>query len=173
MRNTCRLYQSEAKFSHNLSKNLLFISTYNTIVIAFFFFLWGGRIYVAICHWNSWLNNGCWMGFEGNIMNLISLWQCFRSIIIIIIMSRYQHGYPWPSLATPPDRPLLPADPQGYIPYQHRAAVCKFELVVLPLHVHVKRFTGVHHFWARPYFSSSVSLSIQDVVTPSCVALSR
>ena len=30
-------------------------------------------------------------------------------IIIIIIMSRYQHGYPWPSLANPPYCPLLPA----------------------------------------------------------------
>ena len=50
--------------------------------------------------------------------------------------------------------PLLPslsivhsflADPQGYIPYQHRAAVCRFELVVLPLLIHVKGPTGVHH----------------------------
>ena len=74
----------------------------------------------------------------------------------IIIMSRYQHGYPWPSLATPPYHPLLPAGLQSYIPCQHRAAVCRFELVVLPLPVHMKGSTGVHHLWARPYFSSSV-----------------
>ena len=75
---------------------------------------------------------------------------------IIIIMSRHQHGYTWASLATPPYRPLLSAGLQGNIPYRHRAAVCRFELVVLPLLVHVKGSTGVHLLWARPYFSSSV-----------------
>ena len=45
---------------------------------------------------------------------------------------------------------------QGYIPYRHRAAVCWFALVVLPLLGHVKGSTGVYHLWARPYFSSSV-----------------
>ena len=71
-------------------------------------------------------------------------------------MSCYQHGYFWPSLATPPYCPLLPASPQGYIPYQHRAAVCSFELDILPFLVDVKGSTGVHHLWAHPYFSSSV-----------------
>ena len=66
---------------------------------------------------------------------------------IIIIMLRYQHGYPWPSLTTPLCHPLLPAGLQGYILYRHRAAVCKFELVVMPLLVHVKGSTGVHHLW--------------------------
>ena len=61
-----------------------------------------------------------------------------KKIIIIIIMSQPQHGYPWPSVATPPYRPLLPAGPQYYIPYRHRAAVCRFKMVVLPLLVHVK-----------------------------------
>ena len=75
-----------------------------------------------------------------------------KFIIIIIIMSHYQHGYFWPSLATPPYRPLLLAGPQ----YRHRAAVCKFEQDVLPLLVHVKGSTGVHHLRARPYLSSSV-----------------
>ena len=37
-----------------------------------------------------------------------------------ILMSRYQHGYPWHSLATPPYRPLLPAGPHGYILYRRR-----------------------------------------------------
>ena len=54
-------------------------------------------------------------------------------IIMIIIMSRYQHGYPWSSLATSPYCQLLPAGLQGYIPYLHRAAVWRFEPVVLPL----------------------------------------
>ena len=53
-------------------------------------------------------------------------------IYIIIIMLHHQHGYPWPSLATPPYRPLLPTGLQGYIPSRQRAAVCKLELVVLP-----------------------------------------
>ena len=53
-------------------------------------------------------------------------------------MSLNQYEYTWPSLTTPPYRPLLPADLQGYIPYWHIAAVCTFELVVLPLLVHVK-----------------------------------
>ena len=77
------------------------------------------------------------------------------STIIIIIMSRYQHGYSWPSLATTPYHSLLLADPQGSIPYQHGVAVCRFELDVLPLLVHVKRSTGVHHSRALSYFSSS------------------
>ena len=76
------------------------------------------------------------------------------TIIIIIIMSCHQHGYPWPSLATHPYLPLLPTGLQGYIPFRHRAAVCRFKLVVLPLFVHLKGSTGVHHLWAHPYFSS-------------------
>ena len=58
-------------------------------------------------------------------------------IIIIIIMSHYQHGYPWPSLVTPPYRSSLLTGLQGYIPYPHRAAVCMFELTVLPLFGHI------------------------------------
>ena len=44
----------------------------------------------------------------------------------IIITSRQQHRYPWSSLATPPCRPLLPAGLQDYIPYRHKAAICRF-----------------------------------------------
>ena len=62
-------------------------------------------------------------------------------IIIIIIMSRYQHGYLWPSLTTPPYRLLLLAGFPGYIHYLHRAAVCMFDLDVLPLLVAVKGST--------------------------------
>ena len=76
--------------------------------------------------------------------------------IIIINMSRHQYEYPWSSLATPPYRPLFAAGLQSYIPYRHRAAVCRFMLVVLPLHVYVKGSTGVHHLLARRYFSNSV-----------------
>ena len=77
-------------------------------------------------------------------------------IYIIIIMSHHRHGYPWPSLATPPYHRSLPVGLQGYIPYLQRAAVCRFKLVTLPLLSHVKGSSWVHHLWARLYFSSSV-----------------
>ena len=48
----------------------------------------------------------------------------------------------------PPYRSSLLAGPQGYTPYPHRAAVCKCELVALPLLGHVKGSIGVHHLWA-------------------------
>ena len=76
--------------------------------------------------------------------------------IIIIILSRHQHGYPWPSFATTPYLPLLPPGLQGSIPYRHRAAVCRFELVVLRILGYVKGSIGVHYLWTRSYFSSSV-----------------
>ena len=77
-------------------------------------------------------------------------------IIINIIMSCRQHGYPWPSLATSPYHSSPPAGLQGYILCPHIVAVCKFELVVLLLHGHMWGSIGVHHLWARPCFSSSV-----------------
>ena len=51
---------------------------------------------------------------------------CLRFIIIIIIimMSRHQHGSPWPSLATLLYRPSFPVGLQDYILYRHRAVVC-------------------------------------------------
>ena len=78
------------------------------------------------------------------------------AFIIIIIMSRCQHAYFWPL------SPLLPivhrflAGLPGYIQYRHRAAVCMFELDVLPLLVPVKGSIGVHHLRAHCFFSSSV-----------------
>ena len=75
---------------------------------------------------------------------------------IIIIMSCCKHRYPWPSLATPPYRSSLLADPLGYIPYLHRAAVCKFKLVILLLFGHMTGSIGEHHLWARPCFFSNV-----------------
>ena len=75
---------------------------------------------------------------------------------IINILSHHQHGYPWLFLATLLYHPLLPVGLQGYIPYLHRATVCRFELVVLPLLVLVKGSTGVRHLWVHLYFSGSV-----------------
>ena len=53
--------------------------------------------------------------------------------IIIIILSFHLHGYPWAYLSTPPFRSSLQAGPQGYIPYPHGAALCRFELVALAM----------------------------------------
>ena len=58
-------------------------------------------------------------------------------------MSHHQQGYPKSSLATLLYRLMLPAGLHSYIPYPNRAAVCRFELVVLPLLVHVK---GPHEY---------------------------
>ena len=89
--------------------------------------------------------------------NLLSNWHnpTISSLIIIIMLCR-QHRYPWPSLATSPYRSSLLVGPQGYIPYPHRAAVCRFELVVLLLLGHIRGSIGVHHLWAHPCFSSNV-----------------
>ena len=57
------------------------------------------------------------------------------------------YGYPWHSLATLRYCSSLPAGPQGYTPYPHRDAVCKFNLVALFLLDHVKGSIGVHHLW--------------------------
>ena len=84
-------------------------------------------------------------------MNLIYIMN-----LLYIIMSRHRHGYPWPFLATLLYRPLLLAGLQGYIPNRHRAAVCRFKLVVQLLLVHVKGSTGVHPLWVRAYFSTRV-----------------
>ena len=74
---------------------------------------------------------------------------------VIIILSCHQHEYSWPYVATPPYRSSLPAGPQGYTLYTHRAAVCGCKLVAQTFLGHVKGSIGVHHLWARPYFSSS------------------
>ena len=81
-------------------------------------------------------------------LKMLSPKVCLRIIhFIIIIMSRHQHGYPWPFLATLLYREFLPAGLQGYIPYQHRVAVSRFLLVILAWLIHVKGSTGIHHLW--------------------------
>ena len=60
-------------------------------------------------------------------------------------MSCRRHGYPWPSLATPPNRPSPRVDIQGYILYPHIAALCMFELAVLLFLGHMWGSIGVHH----------------------------
>ena len=77
-----------------------------------------------------------------------------------VIMSRCQHGSPWPPLATRLYRPLLPGGLQGYILYRHRAVVYRFLLVALALLVHVMGSTGVCRFM-------SSSLLLQQC--PACL----
>ena len=90
-----------------------------------------------------------------NIMQCVRKKNTYKKHIIII-MSRRQRGYPWPSLATSPYHSSPPAGLQGYILCPHIVAVCMFVLVVPLLHIHMWGSTGVHRLWARPCFSSSV-----------------
>ena len=64
-------------------------------------------------------------------------------------MSCWWHGYPWPSLATPPYRSSPQAGLQDNIPYPHIAAECMFVLVILLLHGHVWGSIRVHLLWVR------------------------
>ena len=77
------------------------------------------------------------------------------TLIIIIIMLLHQHGYPRSFLATVLCRPLLPVGLQGFIPYRHRAAVCRFKLVVQNLFDHMKGSTGLHHLFSLARWESS------------------
>ena len=71
-------------------------------------------------------------------------------IMTIIIMSCRQHEYPCFTLATSPSCSSPLAGLQGYIPYPHRAAVCRFELVALLLLGYIRGSIVVHHLCARP-----------------------
>ena len=73
-------------------------------------------------------------------------------------MSCRQHGYPWPSLATSPYHSSLLAGLQGYIPYPHIAAICMFELVILP-------YAGVHRS------TSLMSSSLLFQQCPACLVI--
>ena len=96
-------------------------------------------------------------------------------LIIIINMSRYQHGYPRPSLAISPYRPFLPARPQGYILYRHRAGVCRFTLVVLPLLVHVSGVDCLPMVWETWFQSQFASYHrfLKWYLVPLCLTLSN
>ena len=99
-----------------------------------------------------------WCEVKSSLTLWLSDWRStlFTYAVFIIIMSCHQHGYPWPSLATPPYHSSLLAGLQGYIPYSHVAALCMFELVVLLFLGHMRGSIGVHHWWVHPCFSSSV-----------------
>ena len=110
--------------------------------------------YSNLSDYHSGLSKLVWI--TSDVSRLFVLDRSTLNDIIIIIMSRRQHGYPWPSLATSPYYSSPLAGLQGYILCPHIAAVCKFELVVLLLLGHMWGPIGVYHLWARPCFSSSV-----------------
>ena len=97
-------------------------------------------IWIVLEIGDQWPYNCCFLGccFQ-------DLFRIARKIFILIIMSCRQYRYPWPSLATSPYRSSPLAGLQGYIPYPHRIAVCRFELVVLLLLGHMRGSTGIHH----------------------------
>ena len=68
------------------------------------------------------------------------------TLIIIIMMSCRQHGYPWSSLATSPHRSSPLAGLQDYIPYPHIASRPSFS----------RSYVGVH--WSTSLMSSSLLL---------------
>ena len=105
---------------------ILFSVTFRTIVG------WGISVYsIATANWAEYSTSK--RGIHIKIFQVKYPGILWVIISIISIMSCRQHEYPWPSLATPPYRSSLPAGPQGYTPYPHRAAVCRFELVALTL----------------------------------------
>ena len=94
--------------------------------------------------------------------------------MIIIVMSRHQLRSPRPSPATVLYRPSLPAGPPGYILYRHKAFVCRFQLIVLPLLVHelvptsptcLARLTWIIFVMGsrQPYRSCFVGCCFQDL----------
>ena len=100
------------------------------------------------------------------LRHILLVWRGWTNtcIYIIIIVSCRLHGYPWPYFATPPYRSSLLVGPQGYIPYPHRAVVCRFELVVLLLLGHMSGSIVEHHLWARPCFFSNVLVRLTLIV---------
>ena len=81
-------------------------------------------IHWLLKHWYcNWRWNAYLFKMTVNLINTLALKTLILQLNMkgfIIIMSCHQHGYPWPSLATPPYHPSLLAGPPGYIPYLHR-----------------------------------------------------
>ena len=79
-------------------------------------------------------------------------------------MSSHQHGYPWPSLATFPNRSSHLAGPQSYIPYPHRA-VCSSWSSCFCLAI------GVHHLWACPLLLQQCPACLVRLAYPTSYGL--
>ena len=105
----------------NIFKVRIDVSIYLSINAWPFFSIWLS-IYLSISACSYLSNMLVYFRLFVSFSPLISIYQSISTcsyisiylsaisyIIIIIIMSRFQYGYPWPSVATPPYRPLLPA----------------------------------------------------------------
>ena len=79
---------------------------------------------------------------------------------IYVIKSRWQHGFPRPSLflslSLRTYHPLLPAGLPNYILCHRRADVNKFLLIDPHWHFYVYGSKEERHLWVRPCFSSCV-----------------
>ena len=149
-------YYLQSIFKSNIFKHLWLNNKDTFCLYHFIKILSSFLISVLVSGWN-WFTKSCASVFREFIFFIaVYIYIYIYIYIIIIIMSRHQHGYFRPSPAIPPFCPLLPTGHQSYIRYRHRAAVCKFEQDVLPLLVHVKGSTRIHHLWARHYFSSRI-----------------
>ena len=83
-------------------------------------------------------------------------WYAIKQPNHIIIMSRRQHGYPWPSFASSPYHSSPLAGLQGYISYHHIAAVCMYVQAGHP--AFSRSYVGVH----RSTSLMSLSLLLQQ-----------
>ena len=101
------------------------------------------------------------------------------NMIIIITMTRHQHGSPWSSLATRLYRPSLPSSLQANILYRHRAVV--YILLVLLGIVPNTGFTGLNNIYIYIYIyiyhlvmtSSRISLALSRHPFLSFIASGR
>ena len=83
-------------------------------------------------------------------------WSIYRSIYDLSVAHVMPPAHISLTLSRHFSLSFIASSPQGYIPYLHIAAVCRFKLVPLLLLGHMRGSIGVHHLWARPCFSSSV-----------------
>ena len=75
---------------------------------------------------------------------------------VIIIKSRWQHGFPWLALSIRPYHPSFPEDLSDYILCPYKSVVSKVLLVGQHWHVHLKGSIEERHLWSRPCCSSNV-----------------
>ena len=85
-----------------------------------------------------------------------------KYIYIIIIMSRCQHGSPWPSLVTRLYHPSLSGGLQGYILYRHRA-VCLCVCVFVCVHHMKENPLTITHIFCNIYLSRSCIFNMLDL----------
>ena len=91
-------------------------------------------------------------------------WLFWREYIYIIIKSYWEQRVPWLFLTIHPDS-LHWAGSLGCILCLHRSDVCKSLLITQHLHVRVFNRTLLTNLPVHPYFSISLSLLLQFILT--------